>query len=87
MKSLAAADRHGLARYVANQTYYSLIGRDYEWELMPLGLDAPLPETSRLHDTARWAPPVDDERLFRVLEALGRVARDTGHTAPPNATR
>lgn len=39
MKSLAAADRHGLTRYVANQTYYSLIGRDYEWELMPLGLD------------------------------------------------
>lgn len=39
MKSLAAADREGLARYVAYQGYYSLIGRDYEWELMPLGLD------------------------------------------------
>jgi aryl-alcohol dehydrogenase-like predicted oxidoreductase len=39
MKSLAAADRLGLQRYVANQTYYSLIGRDYEHELMPLGLD------------------------------------------------
>src|ERR1700722_11739930 len=39
MKSLAVADRHNLPRYVANQTYYSLIGRDYEWELMPLGLD------------------------------------------------
>jgi len=39
MKSLAAADRLGLQRYVANQTYYSLIGRDYEWELMPLGID------------------------------------------------
>jgi aryl-alcohol dehydrogenase-like predicted oxidoreductase len=39
MKSLAAADRYGYSRYVANQTYYSLIGRDYEWELMPLGLD------------------------------------------------
>jgi aryl-alcohol dehydrogenase-like predicted oxidoreductase len=39
MKSLAAADRLGLQRYVANQTYYSLIGRDYEWELMPLGLE------------------------------------------------
>ena len=38
MKSLAIADRYGYARYVANQTYYSLIGRDYEWELMPLGL-------------------------------------------------
>jgi len=39
MKSLAAADREGLARYIAYQGYYSLIGRDYEWELMPLGLD------------------------------------------------
>ena len=39
MKSLAAADRHGWPRYVAHQAYYSLIGRDYEWELMPLGLD------------------------------------------------
>ncbi|VTU32862.1 L-glyceraldehyde 3-phosphate reductase [Variovorax sp. PBS-H4] len=39
MKSLAASDRLGLWRYVANQTYYSLIGRDYEWELMPLGID------------------------------------------------
>jgi aryl-alcohol dehydrogenase-like predicted oxidoreductase len=39
MKSLAASDRYGYPRYVANQTYYSLIGRDYEWELMPLGVD------------------------------------------------
>ena len=39
MKSLAASDRHGWARYVAHQTYYSLVGRDYEWELMPLALD------------------------------------------------
>ncbi|MGW4689373.1 aldo/keto reductase [Streptomyces sp. NPDC004244] len=39
MKSLAAADRHDFPRYVAHQVYYSLIGRDYEWELMPLGRD------------------------------------------------
>ncbi len=39
MKSQAVADRYGYPRYVANQVYYSLIGRDYEWELMPLGLD------------------------------------------------
>lgn len=45
MKSLAVADKHGFPRYVANQTYYSLIGRDYEWELMPLGLD---------QGSARW---------------------------------
>ena len=36
MKSLAVADRYGWTRYVGHQVYYSLIGRDYEWELMPL---------------------------------------------------
>jgi aryl-alcohol dehydrogenase-like predicted oxidoreductase len=39
MKSLAVSKAYGLARYVAHQAYYSLVGRDYEWELMPLGLD------------------------------------------------
>jgi aryl-alcohol dehydrogenase-like predicted oxidoreductase len=39
MKALAVSDRYGYARYVAHQAYYSLVGRDYEWELMPLGLD------------------------------------------------
>ena len=39
MKALATSERCGLARYVAYQGYYSLVGRDYEWELMPLGLD------------------------------------------------
>lgn len=39
MKSLATSEKYGLARYVAYQGFYSLVGRDYEWELMPLGLD------------------------------------------------
>ena len=39
MKSLAVSDRYGWARYVAHQVYYSVIGRDYEHELMPLGID------------------------------------------------
>ncbi len=39
MKSLAVAEKHGWPRYVANQVYYSLVGRDYEWDLMPLGAD------------------------------------------------
>ncbi|OOG48924.1 aldo/keto reductase [Rhodanobacter sp. C06] len=105
MKSQAAAERHGRPRFVANQAYYSLIGRDYEWELMPLGLDQgigaivwsplgwgrltgkirrgqPLPIGSRLHDTAGFAPPVDEARLYRVLDALEAVAAETGHTVP-----
>jgi aryl-alcohol dehydrogenase-like predicted oxidoreductase len=39
MKSLAVSEKYGLARYVAHQAYYCLVGRDYEWELMPLALD------------------------------------------------
>lgn len=105
MKSLAAADRLGLERHVAHQAYYSLIGRDYEHELMPLALDqgvgaivwSPLgwgrltgrlrrgqtwPARSRLHQTAAFAPPVDDERLYRVIDAMDQVAADTGRTLP-----
>ena len=36
-KSLDISERYGWARYAAHQVYYSLIGRDYEWELMPQG--------------------------------------------------
>ncbi|MGD0270316.1 MAG: aldo/keto reductase [Candidatus Sulfotelmatobacter sp.] len=39
MKSLDVADKYGWARYVGHQVYYSLIGREYEWELMALALD------------------------------------------------
>src|ERR1700749_1326747 len=39
MKSLAISERYGWARYAAHQVYYSLVGRDYEWELMPLGVE------------------------------------------------
>jgi aryl-alcohol dehydrogenase-like predicted oxidoreductase len=39
MKSLSVSERYGWSRYVTHQAYYSLIGRDYEWELMPLALD------------------------------------------------
>lgn len=39
MKSLAIAEKYGWNRYVAHQVYYSLVNREYEWELMPLGLD------------------------------------------------
>jgi aryl-alcohol dehydrogenase-like predicted oxidoreductase len=105
MKSLAAADRHGRPRYAAHQVYYSLVGRDYEWELMPLGLDqgvgalvwsplgwgrltgrirrgTPLPPGSRLHATAAFGPPVADEDLYRVVDALDEIAEETGRTVP-----
>jgi aryl-alcohol dehydrogenase-like predicted oxidoreductase len=49
MKSLAVADRHGWTRYVAHQAYYSLISREFEWELMPVGLDQKV-------GTVVWSP-------------------------------
>ena len=105
MKSLAVSDRYGWARYVANQAFYSLVGRDYEWELLPLGLDQgvgavvwsplgwarltgkirrgqPLPAVSRVPGTLDAAPPVPDELLFRVLDAIDEVSRETGKTVP-----
>lgn len=105
MKSLAAADRYGYPRYMANQTYYSLVGRDYEWELMPLGLDqgigavvwsplgwgrltgkirrgTPLPAESRLHKTADMGPPVPEDYLYKVVDALDAVAAETGKSVP-----
>ncbi len=39
MKALSVSERYGWSRFMAHQVYYSLVGRDYEWELMPLGLD------------------------------------------------
>lgn len=105
MKSLAVSDRYGYSRYVAHQAYYSLIGRDYELELMPLALDqkvgcvvwsplgwgrltgklrrgAGLPKQSRLHKTADNGPPVPDEYLYKVVDALDEVAKETGKTIP-----
>lgn len=107
MKSLAAADRHGWSRYVAHQAYYSLIGREYEWELMPLGVDqgigaivwsplgwakltgkyrrgAPKPAVSRLNtkNVADAGPIVTDEYLFKVVDAIDIVAKETGKSVP-----
>jgi aryl-alcohol dehydrogenase-like predicted oxidoreductase len=107
MKSLALAEQHHLTRYVAHQAYYSLVGREYEWELMPLALDqkigtvvwsplgwgrltgklrrsSPKPKAGRLtHKTSTEAgPQVSDEHLFKVVDALDAVAKETGKTVP-----
>jgi aryl-alcohol dehydrogenase-like predicted oxidoreductase len=107
MKSLAVSERYGWPRYVAHQAYYSLVGRDYESELMPLSLDQgvgamvwsplgwgrltgklrrgqPLPEQSRLHSklSTDSGPQVPDELLYRVVDAIDEVAKETGKTVP-----
>jgi aryl-alcohol dehydrogenase-like predicted oxidoreductase len=105
MKSLSISERYGWARYVGHQVYYSLIGREYEWELMPLALDQkvgaliwsplgwarltgkirrsqPVPKVSRLHDTAQYGPQVNDEYLYKVVDAIDEIAKETGKTVP-----
>jgi aryl-alcohol dehydrogenase-like predicted oxidoreductase len=101
------SDRYGWARYVAHQAYYSLVGRDYECELMPLGLDQgvgcvvwsplgwgrltgkvrrgqPLPKTSRLNSqlSNEKGPPLADEYVYKVVDALDGVAKEAGKTVP-----
>ncbi len=105
MKALATSEKYGLARFVAYQGYYSLIGRDYEWELMPLTLDQgvgtmvwsplgwgrltgkirrgqPLTEGRIAAGGAVGGPPVDDDYLYDVVDALDIVAEETGKTVP-----
>ena len=105
MKSLAVSDRYGYARYVAHQAYYSLLNRDYEWELLPLGRDQgvgavvwsplgwgkltgkirrgqPPQPGSRAHAIPETGPRYDEERLYRIVDALDAVAQETGKTIP-----
>ena len=107
MKSLSVSERYGWSRYVGHQVYYSLIGRDYEWELMPLALDqgvgalvwsplgwgrltgkirrgAPLPAESRLQSklVVEGGPQPADEYVYKVVDAIDEVAKETGKTVP-----
>jgi aryl-alcohol dehydrogenase-like predicted oxidoreductase len=107
MKSLSVSERYGWSRYVGHQVYYSLVGRDYEWELMPLALDqgvgalvwSPLgwgrltgkirrstgiPKDSRLNTkvVADTGPQVPEEYLYKVVDAIDEIAKETGKTIP-----
>lgn len=103
MKSLAISEKYGWSRYVAHQAYYSLIGREYEWELMPLALDQkvgtvvwsplaggyltgkvrrnqPPPAGSRQHLLKGQEPPIVAEVLYDIVEAMDKIAAETGKT-------
>jgi aryl-alcohol dehydrogenase-like predicted oxidoreductase len=107
MKSLSVSERYGWARYVGHQVYYSLVGRDYEWELMPLAVDQgvgalvwsplgwgrltgkirrgqPLPEGSRLNSkmVQDAGPTPEWEHVYKVVDALDEVAKQTGKSVP-----
>jgi aryl-alcohol dehydrogenase-like predicted oxidoreductase len=104
-KSIDLSRRYGWSEYACHQVYYSLVGRDYEWELMPQavaeGIGAlvwsplgwgrltgkirrgqPRPEVSRLEKTADYGPPVPEEYLYKVVDALDAVAKETGKSVP-----
>jgi len=107
MKSLSVSERNGWSRYVGHQVYYSLLTRDYEWELMPLALDQglgaliwsplgwgrltgkirrgiPIPTESRLNSkmVTDIGPQVPEEHLYKVVDALDQVAKETGKSVP-----
>ena len=105
MKSLAISEKYGWSRYVAHQVYYSLVGREYESELLPLGIDQkvgalvwsplgwgrltgkirrgqPLPAQSRLHKTGDLGPQMSAEYLYKIVDALDGMAKETGKSVP-----
>ena len=84
MKSLAISDRYGWAPYVAHQAYYSLVAREYEWELMPLAIDqgvgtvawSPLAGGALAGKVRRGQPIPDGTRVSQLgLERAGDVER------------
>jgi aryl-alcohol dehydrogenase-like predicted oxidoreductase len=104
-RSLDISERYGWSRYVAHQVYYSLIGRDYEHELMPLGVaegvgalvwsplgwgrltgklrrGQPAQAGTRASDGLTGSPAVDEEYLYKVVDALDAVAAETGRSVP-----
>jgi aryl-alcohol dehydrogenase-like predicted oxidoreductase len=80
MKSLAVAERHGYPRYVAHQVYYSLVGRDYEWELMPLGLDQGV--GALVWSPLGWGRLTGKVRRGQPLPAQSRL-HETADFGPP----
>lgn len=103
MKSLAVSERYGWNKYIAHQAYYSIIGREFEWELMPLAVDqkigtivwSPLgwgrltgklrrgqamPENTRLKGIPGTGPEVPEDYLYKVVDAIDEIAKETGKT-------
>jgi aryl-alcohol dehydrogenase-like predicted oxidoreductase len=75
MKSLAISEKYGWARYITHQAYYSLIGREFEWELMPLGIDQHV-------GTIVWSP-LGWGRLTGKIRGINLSPRSAGFTQPP----
>jgi aryl-alcohol dehydrogenase-like predicted oxidoreductase len=103
MKSLSIAEKHSWNKYIAHQAYYSLLDREFEWELMPLAVNQqigtivwsplsagrlsgkyrrgqPAPTDNRVQQGGGLGPATDEERLYRIMDALDEIALDTGKT-------
>jgi aryl-alcohol dehydrogenase-like predicted oxidoreductase len=78
MKSLGIAEKYGLPRYVAHQVYYSLAGRDFEWELMPLAIDQKV-------GTVVWSPLAQGRLTGKVRR--NQAAPQNSRTRHPSETR
>ena len=79
MKSLSISEKYGWARYVAHQVYYSLIGREFEWELMPLGLDQAV--ATMVWSPLGWGRLTGGVRRGQPLPAVSRLHK-TGDLGP-----
>ena len=100
MKSLSISERYGWAKYVGHQAYYSLLNREFEWELMPLAIDQgvgtlvwsplaggqlsgkinrrhPAPDGTRIAQLGTHEPATDPERLYRIIDVLEEIAKET----------
>jgi len=80
MKSLAASERYGWARYVAHQVYYSLVNREYEWELMPLGVEQGV--GALIWSPLGWGRLTGNVRRDQPLPAVSRL-HTTADQGPP----
>ncbi|MDF2193269.1 aldo/keto reductase [Paraflavitalea sp. CAU 1676] len=77
MKSLSVSERYGWTKYIAHQAYYSLLDREFEWELMPLGIDQKV-------GTIVWSPLASGRlggkyRRNQPLPKENRVQQGGGH--------
>jgi aryl-alcohol dehydrogenase-like predicted oxidoreductase len=79
MKALAISEKYGLVRHVAHQAYYSLVGRDYEWELMPLGLDQGVGAV--VWSPLGWGRLSGKYRRSHPIDATSRAVKN-GDSAP-----
>ena len=82
MKSLSVSERYGWSRYVAHQAYYSLLNREFEWELMPAGIDQKV-------STIIWSPLSSGllggkYRRGQPLPEDSRISKGGGHGPATN---